>query len=142
MKQPLRIVIAGGPRTGKTTLALVLDRGAGVTQTDDLIPGAPWSEQSAQACELMEKPGPWIIEGTTTVRALRRFLAQHPAPEKPCDLLVWMDQPQSELTAGQHRMAKGCLTILNQIEKELADRGVTISRPQSHRHPNTGDPSP
>jgi hypothetical protein len=44
-----RLVIAGGPRTGKTTLAAELagKTGAPVHHTDDLIGGFAWSDASA-----------------------------------------------------------------------------------------------
>jgi len=121
----VRVVIAGGPRVGKTTLADKL--GGRVMHTDDLIGEADWSECSRiVADEWMTEPGPWVIEGTATVRALRKFMALHPGA-KPCDRVIWLSKPWIALTPGQARMGKGCAKIWLEIRDRLAALGVEIA---------------
>lgn len=123
----MRIVIAGGPRTGKTTLAIRL----GVQHfiiprhTDDLIATHAWSEASDEAARWLEHDGPFIIEGVAAVRALRKFLKAHPS-RRPCDVVHWLFAPKVEQTPGQRAMAKAALTIWIQIRGELEARDVCI----------------
>lgn len=130
-----RVVIAGGPKTGKTTLAHEMvggdderDRGehahVTVRHTDDLI-HMGWSESSAAAALWLDEPGPWIIEGVAAPRALRKWLGSHPEG-KPCDVVYWLDAQRVELTPGQAAMAKGCATVWLGIVDDLRARGVEI----------------
>jgi hypothetical protein len=129
----MRICIAGGPRTGKTTLALDLyertridpdhDRVGVLRHTDDLI-DLGWSEASAAAAEWFREPGPWIVEGVAVPRALRKWLAANEG--KPCDVVYWLEEPHEELSPGQVAMAKGCATVFDEIRAELEARGVHI----------------
>ena len=98
-----RICITGGPRTGKTTLAASLGAGMPVTNCDDFI-GMGWSESSAHVATLLERPGPWVIEGVQVARALRKWLAAHVpivTDSRPCDRLIILRTPHVELTPGQ-----------------------------------------
>lgn len=138
-----RIVIVGGPRTGKTTLA---DRLGGeaddatyarlsprarrkhtrVRHTDDLIRMLAWSEASqAIADQWLAEPGPWIIEGVAAVRGLRKWLRAHPTGA-PCDTIIVCSKPKVARTDGQERMAKGHDKIWAEIRDELERRGVRI----------------
>lgn len=123
-----RILIGGGPRTGKTTLADHLDA-ANALHTDDLINQHDWSAVSHEVATVwMVEPGPWIIEGVATVRALRKrleALANDPTA-KPCDLFVWLTEPKLNRTARQDSMAKGAQTVFDQIRPDLEARGVRI----------------
>ncbi len=123
-----RIVIAGGPRTGKTTLAAAYDMPlvdpVPVRHTDDLI-HLWWSEASAAAALWFDAPGPWIVEGVAAVRALRKWLAAHPEG-KPCDVVYWLAEPVVPVTPGQAAMARGCATVWNEIRDALQSRGVEI----------------
>jgi hypothetical protein len=118
--RPLRIVIAGGPRTGKTTLAASL--GLPVLHTDDLI-SLGWVAAGAAAAEWLDQPGPWVIEGVTAPRALRRWLKRHP-DGAPCDLIAFLARPAIPRTRGQEAMAKGCAKIFAEIAPVLTARGV------------------
>lgn len=117
-----RIVIGGGPLAGKTTLALQV--GGPVRHTDELIEDHSWSEQSEIVASWMLEPGPWVIEGVATVRALRKALNLTPDP--PCDVVIWLREPQADRTPDQASMAKGCETILAEIIEELRARGVRV----------------
>lgn len=121
----MRIVIAGGPHVGKSTAADLL--GLPVRRTDDII-GMGWSEASAEAATWFDAPGPWVVEGVATPRALRKWLAAHPHG-KPCDRVYWLTTVRAPLTKpGQAAMAKGCATVWVEIEPELRRRGVEILR--------------
>lgn len=124
-----RILIAGGPRTGKTTEGLALARGLGVglRSTDELIPEG-WSASSLIASKWMNAPGPWVIEGVAVVRALRKWMAAHHEDEPiPADLLLWRDVALRELTPGQQALAKGVSTVMRSIVPELRRRGLVIA---------------
>jgi hypothetical protein len=122
-----RLVIAGGPRTGKTTLARALGSGrmahAIVRHTDDLIATHDWSAASEAVSLWFDEPGPWIVEGVATPRALRKWL-QRRSSMSPCDAVVWLAYPWDVLDPGQERMRKGCLTVMAAIQPELERRGV------------------
>ena len=70
-------------------------------------------------------PGPWVWEGVTMPRALRKWLLKY-GPGTPCDTVVWMPTPVMELTPGQEAMAKGCHTVWNGIKGQLGAIGVRI----------------
>jgi KaiC/GvpD/RAD55 family RecA-like ATPase len=136
-----RIVICGGPRTGKTTLAehmafwgvkdsteqtmtsgMGLDR---VRHTDDLI-ALGWSEGSAGAALWFALPGPWIIEGVAVSRALRKWREAHPGEPPPVDRVIRLTTPHVALTKGQAAMAKGEATVWVEVEDWLREHGVEI----------------
>ncbi len=124
-----RVLIAGGPRVGKTTLAGKLGR-APVRHTDDLLSYA-WSQASEIVSRWMDQPGPWCIEGVAVPRALRKWLERNPTG-KPCEVIYWSMDPTVRLTQGQQAMAKGCLTVWMEIMSILRSRGVQIrSFPQA-----------
>ncbi len=117
-----RVVIAGVPRAGKTTLA-----GGSIVpvkSTDDLI-DLGWSQASERASQWFDEPGPWVVEGVACPRALRKWLKRVPQG-KPCDRIVWLDRPYVELTPGQTAMAKGCRTVWAEVKHELIRRGVDV----------------
>ena len=120
--ETLRTVIVGGPGTGKSSLAESLSPAA--LHTDDLI-DLGWSEASAAAAVWFDAPGPWVVEGVATARALRKWLKAHPEG-KPCDRIVFLLTPIAEHTKGQRSMAKGVRTVWNEIADEIADRGVAV----------------
>jgi hypothetical protein len=123
---PSRVIIAGGPRSGKSTLAQNISRSGRirVRGTDELI-GLDWSDSSLVASSWFEYPGPWICEGVVTPRALRKWLAREPTGA-PADLIVWANEAVSPRVAGQEAMAKGCATVWREILPELERREVRI----------------
>ena len=139
----MRILIAGGPKTGKTTLSYNILRNYSKSavrtlHTDDLMLMKDWSAESQKASEWMDEPGPWIIEGVVVPRAVRKWLARNPIREalagtpagslRPCERAIWLSTAHQSLSAGQVVMAKGCLKVWNEIEQELKRRGVEIER--------------
>jgi hypothetical protein len=123
----VRILIAGIPRAGKTTLAgaLVRQHDATVRHTDSLI-GLGWSEASAAAAEWLSLPGPWIIEGVAVPRALRKWLASNQG--KPADVVHWLGSERVPLSPGQASMGLGCRKVWDEVLPELIGRRVRIER--------------
>jgi dephospho-CoA kinase len=119
-----RIIIVGSPRCGKTTMAEMLGMDLCVEPrcTDSLI-GEGWSEASAQVATWFDEPGPWIVEGVATARALRKWLKANPGA--PADLILLMIEPVVEQTPGQAAMGKGVLTVWNDVVPTLRARGLT-----------------
>lgn len=124
--QPRRIFIAGGPRTGKTTLAreLAAATGAPIVHTDDHI-ALGWSAASSHVATLMAAEGPLIVEGVAVPRALRKLLAARP-DLTPCDRLIVLRAPHVALTPRQAGMTTGVLRVLRAITPALRQRGVEI----------------
>jgi adenylate kinase family enzyme len=118
-----RIVVAGGPRTGKTTFAAEL--GGHILHTDDLIAELDWSEASEQVAKWFDEPGPWVIEGVAAVRALRKWLDANESG-LPCEIVYWFDRPVVERTRRQYGMGKACQTIFDEIRGSLVRRGVLL----------------
>lgn len=134
-----RILITGGPRTGKTTLADEL----GITSppppgfvvpivrhSDDLIAELAhlgkdaWSEGSRRVAEWLSESGPWIIEGVAASRGLRKYRDQHPGEPPPVDRVIYLREPHEPWTSGQRSMAKGVETVHREIEPWLDEHGV------------------
>lgn len=120
VEQHSRVVIGGAPRAGKTTFS---GQFANARHTDDLIP-LGWSEASDEAALWLQEPGPWVVEGVTAVRALRKALSV--SDGRPCDLLVWLRLPWVPLTQAQAGMVVQGERVLDEIEPELRARGVVI----------------
>lgn len=119
-----RILVTGVPRSGKTTLANKL--GELARHSDDLF-ALEWSEQSRRvvAEEWMSFSGPWIIEGTTVIRALRKWLKANPQG-KPCEVVYYSECPKSEMNKGQKSMGLWHSKIWAEIVAELQHRGCDI----------------
>lgn len=83
-----------------------------------------WSEASAAAALWFDEPGPWIIEGVTVSRALRKWRDQHPGEPAPVDRVIYLDGPHEPLSSGQLAMAKGVRTVHDEIEGWLRDHGI------------------
>lgn len=123
------IAIIGGPRTGKTTLAtaMVAYRGLALISTDRYA-GMGWSQASAHAARealRMEALGvAFVMEGTATVRALRKLL---PVTDRaPVGTVVVQCTAYADLSKGQAAMAKGVATIWRQVRPALEVRGAKI----------------
>jgi len=125
---PGRIVVAGGPRSGKSWLAEQLRpidyrlhdgeelRRAGV----GLGP-----EASLIASRWLDEPGPWFCENVIMGRALRKWMLHNP-DGAPADLVIWVNDPIERRAAGQEAMATGCATVWKAIRPLLIARGVPI----------------
>ena len=119
----MRKIITGYPRTGKTTLATETEAGTPVRHTDN-INHLGWSEQSTEVARWFNFRAPWVVEGVTCVRALRKWLRENEGA--PCDEIVYLTSPHVELSPSQETMAKGIETVWGEIKQDLIGRGVTI----------------
>jgi len=119
-----RVVIVGGPKTGKTTMAVGLCAPVTIHTDHDMAAG-DFSAQSAAVAQQLDRQTPYVMEGVTAVRALRKWMQAHPEG-KPCDTVVRLTRPHTALTPGQASLAKGCDTVFREIEPELRRRGVVI----------------
>ena len=90
----MRILITGGPSTGKTTLGAEF---AAIARSTDEVRDLDWDEGSEAVCGwLFDAEGDFVIEGCIVPRALRKFLEE--SDEKPCDLIIWLSNPKKEQT--------------------------------------------
>lgn len=124
----VRVIVCGGPRTGKTTLAekyRQLHPTLPVYHTD-AFKDMDWSRASDAVVVWLETfSGAWLVEGVASVRAIRKFLAKHP-DRRPADVVFRLTRPFVELSPGQQSMARGEETIWREVEPELRRRGVEI----------------
>lgn len=119
----MKVVICGGPRTGKTSLAEKY-RGLGIVRhTDELA--CDWKGASSAAATWMDEPGPWLIEGVMCSRGLRKWHELHPGEPPPVDRVIYLLRSHEPLSDGQQRLTKGTRTVHEQIEPWLAEHGIT-----------------
>ena len=127
-----RLVILGGSRTGKTTLARQLERTHAVParHIDELIRGhgLDWSGVSEVASRWLDEPGPWVIEGTRAAHALRKWLRRRPQGDRvaPCDCAIFLRRPMLAQTEGQRRQAEGIGTVWQEVVAQLVARKVRV----------------
>jgi hypothetical protein len=119
------VVVAGGPRAGKSYLSEAFTGTHRVRGTDE-ISGLDWSASSLAASFWLNEPGPWFCEGVMMPRALRKWLARAEPHISPADLVIWLGEPVVERSRGQHVMALGCHTVWNEIRPDLIRRGTRI----------------
>ena len=127
-----RVILVGGPRTGKSTYArklrgegvptycadprsLVKDPEGGVSYLPESL---DWSGASQfVADEWFRMEGDWCVEGVATVRALRKFLAS--GEKLDAEIVVFRDQYEDAVTMpGQRALHKGVNTIWEEIEEQ------------------------
>jgi hypothetical protein len=121
----MRVVIIGGPRSGKSTMAskysnhyctdpksLVKD----ILPSAQYLPeGLKWGDDSQFICDnWFTMRGSWIIEGVGAVRALRKWDKQY----HPCDVIVVLKDkhPLATRSDGQEAMSKAVMNIWYSIE--------------------------
>jgi hypothetical protein len=136
-----RIVVAGVPKSGKTTFVetiLQSDLGSAlmglgrptltVHHSDDLI-DLDWSSQSLAAMRWLDEPGPWICEGVTMIRALRKWTAVDTnwILRKPCDTLYWFGTHATDVTRRQRALGNNCQGIFDEVAPYLISSGVQIN---------------
>ncbi len=120
----MKIAIAGSPKAGKTTFSKEL-KGI-IKHTDDLIP-LGWSEASELISFWFDEKEVDVVEGVAVLRALRKWLKRNKEnKEKPVEKILYFSTPYLKLTPGQERMAKGNMTVWEEIKSELEERGVKI----------------
>ncbi len=122
-----RVLLCGGPRTGKSTLAVRLGERHNIPVKfgDSLVGHMEWSDASKEVASWIDNSQEWIIEGVVAVRALRKWLAAHPDEYLDAAIVYFRDHIQVP-TDKQISMAKGIRTIWKEIEPELVKRGCKI----------------
>ena len=123
----MRVLIIGGPKTGKTTVAKEMAESSGLehlcTDPQRMCPpgvkGVPdkldWSGASAYvAAEWLGKKDT-IIEGVALPRALRKWRVENPDQPPPCDHVFILNEPHLDLSTGQAAMGKGVDTVLKEL---------------------------
>jgi len=122
-----RSIIAGGPRTGKSTLAVRASERfkRTVRHADSLVGKLNWSDSSAEVSRWLDDGDEYVIEGVTAPRALRKWLAAN--PDKKLDAtVVYLRDPLHAQTDGQRSMSKAIDSVWSQIKPELLKRGASI----------------
>jgi hypothetical protein len=124
--KPDRIVITGGPRRGKSTVARKLATdGRRYHHGEELKRYGLGPEGSQKASEWLDEPGRFVCENVIMARALRKWMARNPTG-KPADIVVNLQHAVADTIPGQDRMAVGCETTFREILPELLRRGVRV----------------
>lgn len=113
-----RVAIAGGPRTGKTTLAAKYGEDRIVLSTDSLITWLDWHELSAFVVKNCAPRLNFILEGVRVAHALRKGLE--------VDLVVWLDRPRVELSVGQASMEKATRTVFEEWARSSKTKIIRV----------------
>ncbi len=115
----MRIVVIGGPRTGKTTYATKLARQvgahlastgkrteneAGLVSTDNYMRRANWKTLPDVVIKDLRGRENWVLEGTQAARVLRRWLRESPDEVKVDKVLVF-NRAWVPRNPGQHGAA-------------------------------------
>ena len=100
-----RLVLAGGPRAGKTTLAAILAAGRPVIHTDDYI-DCGWDKAPAAIVQACQGLSSFVLEGCRAPWALREGLQ--------VDGVLWLGKSFVELNDGQAALAKAARSVLDE----------------------------
>lgn len=140
-----RVVIIGGPRRGKSTMARELravgiptycgDPRSAVKEPEDgvtyLPEGLAWSESSAYIAEnWLTAPGPWCCEGVAMARAVRKLVgADMLGVLDGAEIVVLTDPAEgAQESPGQAVMAKGVATVWAEVA-DLFPQARIVSGP-------------
>ena len=141
LKDSRRVVLSGGPRTGKSTLAVRAGEryGRTVRHADSLIGQKDWSEASDEVAKWIGEDGEWIVEGVSAPRALRKLLSSQPGKRLEDLTVVHFREPVQFQTDKQKAMAKGVETVWQQIREELRARGANVIERETGPAPETAE---
>jgi hypothetical protein len=121
----MRIVVIGGPLSGKSTYSSTYGLPVYCTDPKSLVrnpkpnvtylpEGLGWSEGSEYVAKnWLTKPGDWIIEGTGAIRALRKWSGSP-------DQIIYITNmhPSQEPLPGQMAMAISISTMWEDVRKK------------------------
>jgi hypothetical protein len=126
-----RIVIVGGPRCGKSTMARRLREQGIPTYCGDTVSFVKQPEEGViylpeylswttapdyVAREWLTMPAPWCCEGVVMARALRKLMRQNQGHLLKGTEVIYLSVPMEPRTPGQGNMAKGISTVWFEIE--------------------------
>ena len=135
-----RIVVLGGPRTGKTTYATRLARELGVhlastgkrteapeglVSTDNYLDSGSYDDLPDRVIADLRGRESFVLEGTQAARVLRRWLRTTP-DEVKLDKVLAFGRPWVRRTPKQEATAKGVRTTLRDLEPMLRQAGVEV----------------
>ena len=149
-----RIVVIGGPRTGKTTYATKLARELGVhlastgkhteqpeglvsvknygkISTDDYVNKYSYADLPSKVIADLRQMENFVLEGTQAARVLRRWIRETPDEPRIEKTLVFMGRPWVKRSPKQEATAKGVRTTWRELEPMLKAHGI----PYEHMTP-------
>ncbi len=133
-----RVVVIGGPRTGKTTYATKLAKQLGVhlastgkrtqqpeglVSTDNYIGSGSYAELPDRVIKDLRGRESFVLEGTQAARVLRRWLKEAPGEAKLDKVLVF-SRPWVPRNPRQEATAKGVRTVMRDLQPLLDAAGV------------------
>lgn len=133
---PRRIVVCGGPRTGKTTISERLQKELGIAtlhssaELESLFPSGVkenWSASSEYASKWFDEESDSVLEGVRLAHALRKWLKANPGKPLDADIFL-LRQPMVAQRDGQKSMMKAVETVFHEIEGELIRRGARVQK--------------
>lgn len=122
-----RIVIAGGPRTGKSTLfrSMALDYAMAVG-TDDFM-DRQWADVPDAVIDVLQKHDEWLLEGVNAARVLRRWIRDR--DDFPgIDVCYYLTKPMTTRTKAHESMSKAIETVWRDVLPRLVADGTVIVR--------------
>jgi hypothetical protein len=124
----VKIVVTGPPLAGKSTLAVALSKVLNVPllRTDALIE-MEWSAASEEVAKWLDRDGPWIIEGVTVPRAIRKWRRTW-GDETPPPFDKAIVIPNSRLPQTSHQKAMGTtvMGLMNLYKGWIGDRWIEV----------------
>lgn len=114
-----KIVICGGPRTGKTTLALSAAPHPLIVATDQYM-NLPWEDVPLVVNKRLAPEPSFIVEGVQTARMLRKGVVALQKEEEGGlwpDAVIWLEKVhrQDNKLGEKHKaMAKGVFTVFRE----------------------------
>lgn len=126
-----RIAFAGWPKCGKSFSAKRLSETLGfpAMHADEVCRDMEWSLASDEVATWFGRPAPFIIEGISVPRALRKWLTLN-REGSPADTIFYSQAPFATLSNRQIGAGRGCDTVWREIRLVLIERGVEL-RPMS-----------
>jgi len=134
-----RIVVLGGPRTGKSTYATKLakelgihlastgkrtEQPEGLVSTDNYLDKGTYEDLPDRVIADLRGRESFVLEGTQAARVLRRWLRTAPEEVKLDKVLGFLGRPWVARTPKQEATAKGVRTTLRDLEPMLRDAGI------------------
>lgn len=113
-----RVAIAGGPKTGKSTLAQKMAGARHVLSTDSFIDTTAFEDVPDEVAKALAGFDEFVVEGVQVARCLRRGLQ--------VDVVVVLEEEFEELSKERAAMAKGCRTVFDEWLDTMASVPVLM----------------